>query len=387
MNGHYDWQMLAEDALAKLGELQKSNRGNVYQYLLEAAAIVAGVVCEVEQRFSILELFSIDGGDEYDAYKIVFANPLESEDSPRHGASEVGMLRKPCDKVALISAISEQKVVVANNVAENPLTQYIGKHIERKKLRHMAVLPCRGYLLLFDRVACSNPFNEGERAFLSKAARLIQFGFRWYTKDEKKNDTTFLKNILLDRIGNPVTIIGGFYKRLEEALAQSSYDRALSYAEIIAQAGGRLVSDLSLFQEIRSFLLESQDEKSRVVRELFTYLSIFESVYFEIDATFLEHSFWINHSEKIAKQLFSRIQRFMLGNREDHDLFVTLGAYDSISVTLEFHCTGFKGVKSEIDEGLLLIRLIAEVLGGKTDVKDNVLLLTLPLAEGYHEKI
>ncbi len=378
MDNRVDWEMMRRNALDTLGKLQSENQGSVYKYLLEAAAVIADVVCQREQRFSILELMSVSGKS---GYKIIFANPLQSEDSPRHGVSEIGRLYEPQKKLALTEAIESGGVIVANDVMNNPLTQYLGSHIEKKQLKHMAVMPFkRGYLLLFDRAVCGEPFSGEENQFLNQAMRVVNYGFRWYPKQTTDGKTSVLKNALSHRTRNQMLVLAGFQKRLEDAIEQGNDERALSYAEIIAQAGKRLSEDLALFKEVKEYLLESKDSGRKTTRKLSEYLAVFSKEDFQLDRTFFENEFILNHSEKLLGQLFERVKSFMLGNRQDHDLGVGLISHGSDSVTLEFRCTGFKSVKSDIDESLFFIRWIVETLGGKTEVLDDYFTVTLPLA-------
>ena len=377
-----DWEMARKNALDRLGELQKKDYGNIYPYLLEAAATIADVLCEADQRFSILELISASGSKNAkpNAYKILFANP---QNSLRHSISEIGMLNEPQEKLALTEAIKKQHTLIANHVPENPLTRYIGVHIGGKGLKHMAVMPLEKYLLVFDRVSCDEPFGEKEERFLANAARIISFGFRWYLKNKRnaKRKGDILRDVLADKIGNPVMVIGGFYRRLDEASRLGDENKALAYAEIIAKAAKQLVDDLALIQEIKSFMSASQNNRDKITRTLLDYLKVFGGDDFETDESISRLTFNLNHSEKMLKQLFNRIRNFMLGNRLNHDLSLRLASYGAEHVTIEFRCTGFKKMKTEIDENLFCISGISEVLGGQAEVGDDYLLITLPLAQ------
>lgn len=381
-----DWQA---EVLTELGELQANEYDDINAYLIDTATTIAFVVCEKGQRFSVLEMISI-GGRTYDGYRIVFANPLGSEMNVRHGASEVGTLD---GKLALIKALQDGRSIVVNNVASDPLTAYLGQHIERKELRHMAVVPCgtepKRYLLVFDKVSsgCDTPFSDEELSFFDRAARIISSGVRHHLREQetrkravsKKNNE--LLNVLDHRIKNPLTIIGGFGGRLRKALDQNDHEKALSYVRIVLTASERLTKDLELEKEIRSFLdPNSNDQKDRTYRELSSYLSAFDEESFQIDDTLIRDTFMLNHSERLVSQLFDRVRSFMLGNRTDHDLAVHFVSRDLESLTIAFKCSGFKHFKETFDENLFCISGIADALGGSVEVGDDVLHLTLPVS-------
>ncbi|MFA6973731.1 MAG: GAF domain-containing protein [Parcubacteria group bacterium] len=360
-----------------------------FQLLADAATKMALAVCGQPVQFVILKLFRLGESESLDAYQIIFGMPM---DSVRHGQGDVGRLFEPTPKIALLQAIEEKKIVIANKAQENKLTDYMQDHAVRKDIAHVAIVPVEnadneiGWLFVFDRVDGSAEFNTDDQIFLERCAEIASASIRRHYNDirERKKSAPLKSAVLLtsleDIIGNRDSSIGLFMERSKKAKEKGDTSTAEYYMTMAFQNLNQMHRDLGLMNDVRKFLqhgLEAEKEK----KLLSEYLLIFASEPFILKSGSAPSHLFLNHSEKLVGGLFTWIREYMLGNMEIDEKLEIDFFHKPIQkeVDLLFSCSGFQPYKTVIDPRISRISSITEILDGVIRVEENRLRITLPV--------
>lgn len=223
-----------------------------------------------------------------ESYKIIYGLPA---DSNRHGIGEGGLLKAPIEKIALLEAIDENKIIIIQNAKNDYRVHYMIEHIINKKIESLAIIPIEvdervEWLIILDKIFPDKGFGEKEINFLREHKQLIEKKeIPRLGNGARLNENSGVATLgkILDEyahmILNPLTSMGGFAERLK-SIKDSEIDIARKYGKIISQEARRLEKEFISFNRIiKQLALNGQKPESAPLKQ---YLFIFKNQQYNI---------------------------------------------------------------------------------------------------------
>jgi len=380
-----NWQIevLVDLAIAALNGWESE-----FELLVISATKLAYAICPVKQEPQlVIKKLLVKEMGQYENYRIVFGMPRNSK---RHGVNEVGRLYYPTPKEALLAAIKTKEVFVANDVLENPDTLYMKEHAQNKGIQHIAVIPIPydnedmivEWLIILDRVGCSEKFNDEEKKLLEMGARIISAAIsgRRNQKRQCKLDVSRDKRLLVDSmtdlLRNPLSTLSIASGRLAKLLARDDYKGALAFAKIAHDDAIRVVRDLELLKDYSEYL-QDNSHTQKVEKKISDCLRVFQPPKFTVEISRNDRDPAIAVFEKLGNALFERIFKYMVANEGSGELRIRVEQdEDTNEVVLYFFCSGFLEFKIGIDFNLQLILELVDIHGGNYEMQKGCLKLS-----------
>lgn len=352
---------------------------DLLEFLNFSACQIASAMSPGNEQYVVM---SIDHEDE--SYTIILGLPADSQ---RHGIWNVGRLKEPTPKTALIEAAEKQKLVVIADALNDPRVDYMSEHVKSKGIISLAVIPvvvsAAEWLIVIDKTAPDvKGFTRQEREYLVKYARLISKAIKTHLKEENfrtENDCRDKHDALTciqDLIRNPFTSLMGNVRRIVEKLDDSDeYLKKLGKIALID--GQRLETEINRASNLLKHLGNHTAPAKIGLHELVDDFANDEAngFFLEIDPKDVDLKLMINANLGIF--LFGQIKDYMSKNsRSEKRLAVSSRNGD---VHFSFRSHGFFPSKEKMDIMLYLYRDLAKKLHATTVIKENEFCLTLPL--------
>ncbi len=318
-----------------------------------------------------------------DCYKIITGMPAYSE---RHGIGEVGHLRTPVPKKALLQAIEWNEIVTIDDAAhDDAVACYMSSHIRSKNIQSVAIVPIGRnevqWLIVLDKVPPSGKgFTTRERDHLETCKSATERSLLHLSEEIAEVNHRTLQKALAEYahlFRNPLTIIGGFARRLRKTRDPERID---SYAEMICAQSRRLEEDFCSFMALVGFLFPSRQRKDRDRLDLHLRFFLADPRYRLLgDRQLLACEVLV--VREAAQALFDEFRKYLMCSSGSSETILIEVKREPTHAAVIFYSTAFQVFKEDQDVRLAIFRQVAYQLDGDFLMGKGWCRISLPLAE------
>ena len=317
-----------------------------------------------------------------DCYKIISGMPSFSE---RHGIGEVGHLRTPVPKKALLRAIEWNEIVTIDDAAhDDSVGCYMSGHIRNKNIQSVAIVPIGRndvrWLIVLDKVPPSGMgFSPRDREHLETCRSSTERSLHHLSEEIAEVNNRTLQKALSEYahlFRNPLTVIGGFARKLKQT---RDAGRIETYSEIICTQSQRLEEDFCSFMALVGFLFPSRHQKvhGRLDRHLKCFIA--DPQYQVLgDRQLLECE--VRVVPEAVQALFDEFRKYLrCSSGTGENIRIELKK-EATHAAVIFYSTAFQVFKEDKDVRLAIFRQVAYQLDGDFRMGKGWCQVTLPLA-------
>jgi hypothetical protein len=318
-----------------------------------------------------------------DCYKIISGMPSFSE---RHGIGEVGHLHTPVPKKALLHAISRNEIVTIDDAPhDDAVNCYMSGHIMSKKIQSVAVVPIGRdgvrWLIVLDKVPpSSRGFSPQEREHLEACKRSTERSLVHLSEEiVAVNQRTLQKalNEYAHLFRNPLTVIGGFAKRLRETRDPV---RIELYSDIIQSQSRRLEEDFSSFMALVGYLFPGGHPT--VDAPLGRYLApLLADPCYELRGDRRAAECAVRVPPEVVTTLFDEMRRYLQCSAGSNETVRLEVRKDPTHAAVVFYSTAFQEFKEDNDVRFAIFRQVAYQIDGDCCMGKGWCQVSLPLSE------